>query len=102
MHIERLSEASNHQKSSKGLNLNIKIGIQILSNALNISKNPTCASFSGSQPQFEKTSWFIDRSWLIQEPNDESPTCGILFTKIKNKSSTPQDISPNLRACFQY
>ena len=54
VHTEQLSEASNHQKSSKGLNLNIKIGIQILSNALNISKNPASASLVGHSHNLKK------------------------------------------------
>ena len=38
----------------KDLNLNTKLGIQILSNALGITKNTPLISFSGSQSKFEK------------------------------------------------
>ena len=54
---------------SKDLHLNIKSGKQILSKALEISKNTARTSFSGSQLKFEKTSWFTYGSWIIQESN---------------------------------
>ena len=58
---------------SKDLNLNIKLGIQILSNALDMSKNTACVSFGGSQSKFEKVWWFIVRSWFRQELNERKP-----------------------------
>ena len=42
----------------KDLILDIKPGKQILSNALDISKNTACISFGGSQSEFAKISWF--------------------------------------------
>ena len=53
----------------KDLILNIESGNQILSNALDISKNTACTSFGGSHPKYEKISWFIDKSWFTQELN---------------------------------
>ena len=44
----------------KDLISNIKPGHQILSNALDISKNTALISFGGSQSKFEKISWFIE------------------------------------------
>ena len=57
----------------KDLILNMKPGNQILSNALDISKNTVCISFGGSQSKFEKISWFIDRNWFTQESNGRKP-----------------------------
>ena len=58
---------------SKDLILNIKPGNQILSNAVDISKNTAHISFGGSQSKFEKISWFIDRSWFTPESNGQNP-----------------------------
>ena len=51
--------------------LNIKPGNEILSNALDISKNTARISFGGSQLKFEKISWFIDRSGLHKNRMDK-------------------------------
>ena len=76
-HSEQLSEtylmllrSSNKSlKIPKVLNLNLKPGNQILSNALDIYKNTERISFGGSQSKLEKISWFIDRSWFTQKSN---------------------------------
>ena len=57
----------------KDLILNIKPGNQILSNALDTSKNTARISFGRSQSKFEKNSWFIERSWFPQESNGRKP-----------------------------
>ena len=42
-----------------------------MSNTLDLSKNTARIPFGGSQ--FEKVSWFIDRSWFTQESNGRKP-----------------------------
>ena len=54
--------------------LDIKPGNQVLSNALDISKNTACISFGESQSKFEKVSWFAEEVCVHKNQMDESLT----------------------------